>query len=145
MKVYSFKRKKSLNIFSLLTVLLGMFIVFGMNQWNIGFSYVYLFVSVFSYIYVRKSAKKARERFEKIVVNEREVTFYFENKLKEKLVMQVSDVCFKNNEEAFEIQSKGDKELVGKGLVSSLTEKELFTELRMQFDNCSTLEERQVD
>lgn len=136
MKVYSFKKKKSVNIFSLLAILLGMLIVFGMNKWNISFSLVYLLVSIFSLIYILVNAKKARKRIEKLIVNDGELTVYFENKLKEKLVMQVSDVCFMSNEEVFEIQTKKHRELVGMGLVSSLNDKDLFTELRMNFDSC---------
>jgi hypothetical protein len=85
MKAYRFNHKSQTQTYSFLTVVavvLGFFILMGMEEYKLSKEVAYLIVVALSGVSVLSAIKKASKRIEEVMIEEDVYTFYFMNKLK---------------------------------------------------------------
>ncbi|TAE61708.1 MAG: hypothetical protein EAY68_09705 [Bacteroidetes bacterium] len=115
MKIIKFKRKSrdsSYNIYTFLAVLLSIFIFSGLNIY-INKPVAYLLVTTLSACSIYSAIKKASEQWESILLDETEIKFYFQNRMKEPLRISKKDLLVSIDNEKIKFDNVNTKMTIG--------------------------------
>ena len=94
---------KTYTIFTVISVLIGIFVFSDFHDLTISSSVAFLIAIIISFISLMISVKKANKTFEEIIIDEKKVSFYFSNKIKDKIVMDIDTVSLIEKENLIEI------------------------------------------
>lgn len=116
MKTFRFLHEKYLNsysIYTLIAVALSIFIFIGLNIY-ISKAFAYLLVSILSFCSIMTAVRKASREFEEIVINEGNIKFYFQNKMKEPLSIAKSEISIVIVDDSIVFTNIKSGKLIGK-------------------------------
>lgn len=105
MKAFKFKKKKNAkyyNIYTFVAIVLSVFI-FARLDIYVNKQVAYLLATVLAAISLRSAMKKASKELAEIVFQEKNVKFYFQNKLREPLSLSMSDLSFQIINDSIEV------------------------------------------
>jgi hypothetical protein len=115
MKAFRFKNKPQTNtytIYTLIAVALSISIFSGLNLY-INKQVAYLLVTILSSISIYSAIKKAGKEFEEIMIQESDIKFYFQNKMKEPISIPKTKISVKLVSDILEFENKETKKIIG--------------------------------
>lgn len=133
MKVFRFSRKEQVKLFTGLTIVSVIFSIIlfaSLDHMIINQSIALLIVSIFSFISLQMSIKKASKVFEEIIIHEDNIKFYFVNKAKKSLEKKLSEILVKDNSEYIEIFDVSSNQLIGKAYKNKIEKPDMWPRLR---------------
>ncbi|MCJ0743671.1 hypothetical protein [Pedobacter montanisoli] len=116
MRVFRFKRIKTgaYTAYTVIAVILSIFIFTGLNMY-INKPIAYLLVSIMSLISILLAVKKAGKEFEEIVIFEDDkLKFYFQNRMREPLIISKSEISLTILEDEVEFKTSNTDKFIGK-------------------------------
>ena len=122
MQAFRFSNKqqaKTYTIFTIISIIIGVFIFSSLDRLAISSSFAYLIVTILAFISLMISIKKASRTFAEIIIDENKISFYFANKHKDKIVMDLNKVSLIENEHLIEIREKHTDVSIGIGSIAS--------------------------
>ncbi len=131
MRAFRFKNKPQTNtytIYTLIAVGLSIFIFSGLDVY-INKQIAYLLVAILSFISIMSAVKKAGKGFEEIIVQENDIKFYFNNKMKEPLLISKTMVSVLFSEDNVEFTNNESKKVIGYAYKSKLENQDDWEEL----------------
>lgn len=140
MQVFKFSKKEQVNVFSIfmtISICLGILLFLDWNNLNLHVSTAFLVVSLISFVSLISSVKKANKTFKKIIVENDKVVFYFLNKMKDKLTLNVNQFRIDVKDDFMEVRDiKGD--IIGKAYKNRINKEEwvsLISLLEKNYEN----------
>lgn len=127
MQAFKFSNKqqpKTYTIFTIISIIIGIFIFWSLDNLKISSSFAYLIVTIISFISIMMSIKKAGKTFKEIIVDENEVSFYFLNQLKDKRVIDVNKIKLIEKDSFIEIIEKDTRISIGIGYKNRIENKD---------------------
>lgn len=115
-KIFRFKNKQQTNtytVYTLIGVALSILIFSGLDVF-INKQVAYLLVTILSSISIMSAIRKANNEFEEIIIQENEIKFYFQNKMKEPLTISKMEIFVKVLEDTIELKNKETENTIGK-------------------------------
>lgn len=127
MRAFRFSTKgqaKTYTFFTIISVIIGVFIFSNLDNFTISSSLAYLIVSIISFISIMVSIKKASRTFEEIIIDGNKVSFYFANKLKDKVVIDIDGISSIEKENLIEIRERQTDVFIGRGYKNRIEDKD---------------------
>ena len=134
MKVFKFSKKTQTKLFTGLTlvaVIFSILIFSSIDRLIINQGVALLIVSVFSFVSLLLSIRKASKIFEEIIIHEENIRFYFVNKAKKNLEMKRSEIKVIVHKDIIEIVDLSTNQLIGKAYQNKIEDPDLWERLRM--------------
>lgn len=135
MKAFRFKNKPQTNtytIYTLIAVALSIVIFSGLDIY-INKQVAYLLVTILSSISLYSAIKKAGKEFEEIMIQENDIKFYFQNKMKEPLTIPRAKVSAIFLEDTIEFSNEELKKIIGRAYKNKLENEEDWESLIASF------------
>ena len=126
---------KTYTIFTVISVLIGIFVFSDFHDLTISSSVAFLIAIIISFISLMISVKKANKTFEEIIIDEKKVSFYFSNKIKDKIVMDIDTVSLIEKENLIEIIEEKTGVSIGIGYKNRIENSERMEVLINCFNN----------
>lgn len=137
MKAFRFKNKQQTNtytIYTLIAAALSIFIFSGLDIY-INKQVAYLLVTILSSISIMSAIRKANKEFEEIMIHENVIKFYFQNKIKEPLIIPKSKVSTLVLNETIEFSNEESKKVIGIAHKSKIESERDWENLIMYFQS----------
>lgn len=138
MEAFRFSTKgqaKSYIIPTVLSVIIGIFIFLYRHKIKISPSIAYLIAAIISFISLMISIKEASKTFEEIIIDNEKVSFYFSNKLKSKIIIDITEVSLVETESLIKIIEKRRGILIGRVYKNRIENREKLEKLIECFNN----------
>ncbi len=117
MKAIRFTNKrqtKSFTIFTAIAIILSILIFSNLDVY-INKQIAYFLITILSFFSILSAVKKAGKEFEEIIIDEENLKFYFQNKMKDSLLVSKSQISITMiNDSIIDIKNKTSKKLIGR-------------------------------
>lgn len=132
MKAFRFSTKgqaKNYSVLTIINVLIAVVIFLNIDSLYINRRAAFLIVSLASLFSIILAIKKASKMFEEIILEEHTVTFYFANKMKEKMKTTIADIEVVLNDDFMEIHDSKVNKLIGRAYKNRIEDKSKWQDL----------------
>ena len=120
---------KTYTFFTILSAIFAILIFSSLDKLLISSELAYFIVAILSGISAIVSIKKAGKTFEEIILEEHTVTFYFANKMKEKMKTTIADIEVVLNDDFMEIHDSKVNKLIGRAYKNRIEDKSKWQDL----------------